>query len=105
MRVVRFSKYESNLGSMLNVSKERVEEARQSCCNNEWLNGDAVHMLVEQAIIAHGEAAHVIAPGSSTFFFASHSTVWEGHCRSGDTLLHIESQLSKQVAITAASAA
>ena len=45
-KVGRYRKYESNLGSMLNVSKQRVEEARQSCCNNEWLNGDAVHMVM-----------------------------------------------------------
>ena len=81
------------------VSKQRVEEACQSCCNDGWLNGDAVHMLVEQAIVACGGVAHVVPPGSSTHLFSSNSVVWKGCCSSGDTLPHIESQLSKQVVI------
>ena len=62
------------------------------------MNGDAVHMLVEQAIVACDGVAHVVPPGSSTQFFSSNSAVWEG-CSSGDTLPHIESQLSEQVVI------
>lgn len=81
------------------VSKQRVEEARQSCCNDGWLNGDAVHMLVEQAIVACGGVAHVVPPGSSTHLFSSNSVVWKDCCSSKDTLPHIESQLSNQVVI------
>ena len=84
---------------MLNVSKQRVEEAQESCCNNEWLNGGAVRMLVEQVIVACSEAADVIVPGSSTPFISSNSAIWKGCSSSGDTLAHIESRVSEEVAM------
>ena len=87
------------------VSYDRLEVARASCIDGSSLNGDAVHMLVEQVvgICACRSGAtclggvHVVAPATGTHFFASHSATWGPGCTSRDTLSHIEEQLSQQV--------
>jgi hypothetical protein len=93
---------------MDSVSMSRVLDAQHSCRSGGWLNGDAVHMLVEQVVdkscyippLNSGQdstSAYVLAPGSATQFFASHSPIWNTCCGARDTLSHIEQQFSQQV--------
>lgn len=94
--------------TMHSVSMQRVLDAQHSCRSGGWLNGDAVHMLVEQVVDKscynpplnsgqHGTGAYVLTPGSATQFFASHSPMWNMCCGERDTLSHIEQQFSQQV--------